>query len=173
MKYLLTAVIVLFLASCKDEVNSVDNSSGNLISNPSFEENGNPTLSGWTVSGEVNFYQDAPPDGGKYSAGIDAVWGKPYYISTTIPLTRGRYVYSFTCWAKANRLSSDISLYLISDSLASISSEVISDTSWKSYNLTGIISAGLNDSMKIFLKGASSQLIASKTYYDNCSFKIK
>jgi len=168
IKFIMMIALVLFFTSCKDDSNPVIYDDVNLISNPSFEENGNPTLRGWEVSGSINFYEDTPAGGGKYSVGINTVWGIPEYISVTVPVSEGKRIFTFTCWSKAERLPSEISMHLIRDTIITNSFVTVSDSNWKSYTIVDTISVVRGDSLRIYLKGGSSQLLSSKTFYDNC-----
>lgn len=97
--------------------------STNLVSNPSFENNGNPSLKNWywleatgSVSyffypidsalkwGAISYMQDAPSGGGNWSVLLDGSYGifqSGSSISYIITGQSGTNIYKVTAWAKA------------------------------------------------------------------------
>lgn len=170
---LLAAAALVIFSSCKDDVNSPGNTDNNLISNPSFENMGNPSLEGWQTQGTINFFQDVPPEGGSYSIGINSEWGPSDYAAYTIPAQKNKKIYNFSCWAKTKTLPAEISISLVRDSILSTKSIVVADTVWTKYTIVDSLNISEGDSIRIFLKGSISQLLQAVTYYDNCRLECE
>jgi hypothetical protein len=170
---ILAALILTIFISCRDEISSPDNRERNLITNSSFELNNRPTLKGWITNGNVNYSRDVPRDGGIYSIVIDEAWGPPGYVSYSVLLEQGTRVYIFDCWAKAGSVPAEISFIHSRDTILTHKIIEVKDSIWKSYSYAALITAGVNDTIKIFLKGSRSHLASSKTYYDRCTLRVE
>jgi hypothetical protein len=174
MKNLFLIILVLFLIpSCKDEVNSPDDLDGNLIMNPSFEENGISTLKGWESAGNINFFTDTPPGGGIFSIGLSESNGPPGYVSYSLRVAPGKKIFTFSCWAKTTNLPGEINVSITGDTVSHSTSIGVTDSIWTSYTISDTVDFIQDDTLRIFLKGSISQLIPSVTYYDNTFLEIK
>jgi len=172
-KYALFLLAAILVTSCKDEATTTVPDDRNLIPNPSFEQDGSPTLRSWDISGEVITIEDSPPGGGRYSARISEVWGPAGFISVTLPAVGGDKQYVFTCWGKTENLPAEIEMSFIRDSTLQTKSGAVTDTIWTIYSLADTYSARSGDSIKIILKGSISQLLPSKTFYDQCFLEVR
>ena len=165
---LLTAAIFLF-PSCSDEATSPEEMDNNLIQNSSFEFNGSPSLRDWNVRGEVDFFVDTPPDGGRYSIGITESWIEFNSVSYTLAALHGNRVYTLTCWAKSGGIPASIAFEVHNDTLVYSRVTEVTDTLWRSYTIDETVNGTRGETIKIFLKGSISQLLPSTTYYDRCT----
>lgn len=95
--------MLLILASCTKSPTS-SNSSGNLISNPSFELNGSPSLSGWSINdtGWVKVVSNAPLGKGSLSMWLSPSVGPEAggVATTAITGQSGRSVYTLSGWER-------------------------------------------------------------------------
>jgi hypothetical protein len=172
MRILIPVLILFIFSSCEDEVTAPVETNGNLIKNSSFEENGTPTLKYWTSSGTINFYEDTPPEGGKYSAGIVENWGPHGTLSITFPMPAGKRIIDFRCWSKTGNLPAEISLSVFQDTVHYLRSITVTDTLWQQYTILDTLNTSEGDSIMVELKGSISQLLPSLALYDNCYLRI-
>lgn len=167
---------VATFAGCSKSSPTSPSASGNLLSNPSFESNGSPSLQGWSHAymdtSIFAFTSDVPPAGGKYSVAIDAVWGPPNTISQTVPVSPGDHQYKFSAWAKKIGFGGQLQLYLErSGSLSLLKYIDVTDTTWTEYSLVDTLSVEGGDSLRVLISGGLSQLQAGTTYFNLCELK--
>jgi hypothetical protein len=167
MKIFLVILAAVLIISCSDEIVS-PGFTPNLITNSSFEINGIPSLRGWEVNGEISFFRDTPPEGGRFSIGIQEAWGPPYYAAYSLPAERGTRIYKLSCWAKTDSIPAAITFTLVGDTVKQSKSIEVTDRAWRLYTLTDTVVSSRGDSIKIFLNGSISHLLPSRTYYDRC-----
>ena len=148
----------------------------NLIINSSFETEGNPTLGDWLANdiNRVEFSNDTPEDGGKYSITLEADWSpSPPSIFTLKKLVKGNHKYNFSFWAKCRGIGGYGYLCLINaDTLIISKSTHVTDTTWTKYSIMDTISSSEYDSLKVILSGGFTHLIFGKTYFDLCKLEI-
>jgi hypothetical protein len=96
-------ILGLFFAisSCKNSTEPAL-SSVSLVPNPSFESNGVPSLSGWTISDSmsVRLVEDSPSGGGRWSLRLDASAFPGSYAHIKVPAEQGNHQYRFSLWCK-------------------------------------------------------------------------
>ncbi len=173
-----TAILFLsFLLGCilEDPVSSIPDS--NLLLNPSFEIYGIPSLLGWVPSTEdtsaIHFFREVPPQGGKYSLGLETAWTAANSATAKVPAMVGSHRYRLALWARSNGVSGFASLYLkTSDTLAFRKTVELPETAWTSYSLIDTIVAKQGDSLFVSLSGGMSQLLAGRTLFDLCTLEI-
>jgi hypothetical protein len=166
------------LISCSRDNNIVNaGSTDNLLSNPSFEKNGSPSLDSWIQSYQdtsvIHFSSDVPQGGGQYSIKLDVVWGPQFSISSTVNAETGTNIYSFSCMAKVLGVGGTIYLSLEADPSIVRKSIMPADSTWKEYSITDTISSSGGDRIRITLTGGFSQLLPGSTFYDNCKLVKK
>lgn len=175
-------LVVCFIISaihggCKDEaVDPIELT--NLISNSSFEQNGQPSLEGWTLSfPDTIYYQfstDVPHRGGGYSLSLMSYGISIPAASATIKATPGFHSYRLKTFGKAkpgNWVPGQIGLALKTrDSLVARTSLTFSDTSWTEYALSDTISAGPTDSIVIWFSPGFSHLDVVSASFDLVEF---
>ena len=167
----------LFFFQCDGDSVTSPEIGQNLIANPSFEENGNASLTGWVVAGDTlnQFTNDTPPNGGNWAATINSVWISPLVngIYTTVKLSPGTHIYRFTVWAKYQKVTGNTNILIVKPDTTIIRRSIqIIDTLWKQYSSIDTITAEGSDSLRVILSGGSSQLLLGKTFFDLCTFEI-
>lgn len=175
--YFRTAVanflIILFFLSCAESDDTIyeQENDTNFLINSSFEINGNPSLLGWYSpdTSMIDFAQDTPPDGGNWSVTLEANWGPPFFISSTVAAKQGTHHYNLSLWSKVQGVGGAAYLNLKqTDTLIVRKSVTISDTTWTTYSLLDTITAIESDSIVVTLTGGFSHLFYGKTYFDLC-----
>jgi hypothetical protein len=174
------ALLALFfggmLQGCSKSNPTGPSSGGDLLANPSFELNGSPSLQDWTqayTDTSVHFFSsDVPPDGGRYSIVIDAVWGPPYTVSQAVPADAGNHRYEFSAWAKRSGFGGQMRISLQrSDSTYFEKTMNIVDTAWTQYSIIDTVTAESGDSVVVSVTGGFSQLLFGQTYFDDCDLE--
>ncbi len=182
---LIPGLIILFLAvaapGCKESgsgsIENGEESSGNLLLNPSFESNGTPSLEYWNVedTSRVRFSPDVPPGGGSYSVAIAVDWAPPAFVRTAVAAPAGTHRYRLSWWGKSEQIAGAAYLGIQrSDTLILFLREVIypADSTWREYAMLDTITTKTSDKLVITLSGGVSQWSIGKTYYDLCSLEI-
>ena len=174
----LLAAISVFLVFCGCEQSSETVIGppivSNLLQNLSFESNGNPSLQGWWFmdSSDVQFMHDTPPGGGSWSIKLEAVWGPPAFVRSTVASPLGTHRYKFSTWAKAIGVGgSAFFMVKTPDTLITRRSIMIADTAWTSYSVLDTLTTDVGDSLLVVLSGGFSHLLAGQTFYDLCSLE--
>lgn len=169
--------------------NSCNNITGpliqtNLLQNPSFELNGQPSISGWTVidTAMINFSNDVPPGGGKWAIfmyGNNPLSLRPILLrplSQKVNLLKGSYIYTFSFWAKADSTDQSAAFFRAfkSDTLEVDKSIEITNSNWTNYNIVATLSSADYDSVEVvFINGNSLINAQGKTFFDHCSLTAK
>ncbi|TDJ53172.1 MAG: hypothetical protein E2O46_06185 [Ignavibacteria bacterium] len=169
-------LFTLLLYRCSDSI-IVPGNENNLITNPSFEENGNASLNGWIIAGDTinQFTTDIPPNGGNWAITINSVWISPLTngIYTTVKLSTGIHIYRFSVWAKYQEVTGSTNMLIIKpDTTIVLRSIQITDTLWKEYSVIDTIAADVSDSLRIILSGGGSQILFGKSYFDLCTLEL-
>ncbi|RMF60283.1 MAG: hypothetical protein D6748_04460 [Calditrichaeota bacterium] len=163
--------IALF-PGCEEDTSPLKHSEGtNLVQNPSFEENGEPSLDSWYVedSSQITFSMDTPPNGGKWSIFLHAVHYGPMPESPAyyIPLSPGNHVIKFSVYGKYFAIPGSALLIVQQDSIREVASElVITDSVWTEYVTVDTVSLSEGDSLYILLYGGGTEVIDGITYFD-------
>ncbi len=178
--------LILFLSLAAVQCSSPTGPSPNtnLLKDPSFENNGNASLTGWNAyTSFINFSNDVPPEGGKWSIfmyGYNPLSAQPILldpINQKITTLKGSYVYSFSFWSKADSTTDAYGKVFAfrNDSLISIKSVAVTDSNWAQYFIIDSLSSTDADSLKIIFFGGASYPFkpAGKTYFDLCSLTAK
>ncbi len=174
---------ILFLASiifivCQKSEESISGpiNNHNLIINSSFETEGNPTLGDWLTDdiNRVEFSNDSPEDGGKWSIALEADWSpSPPSLFTLKKLVKGNHKYNFSFWAKCEGIGGYGYLSLKNlDTLIIKKYIQVVDTTWIIYSIIDTISSNEYDSIELKLSGGFSHLLYGKTYFDLCKLEI-
>ena len=150
---------------------------GNLLTNPSFELNGTPSLQGWRTSytntSIFSFSSDAPSGGGKYSISIEVLWAPPYTVKQTVPAIAGNHQYRLSVWGKKSEIvGGNLSFYLRRPDSTLLRKWVrIVDTTWTEYSIIDTLYAVSGDSLMVSVDGGFSQIRPGKTFYDLCTLE--
>jgi hypothetical protein len=178
-KQILSMVLGLItIAGCRDNPSS-PTSSDNLIINPSFEQNGNPSLTGWTYTfydTSSRFSSDVPVNGGLYSVSLTNLWGPPSPLQQAFPLSQGVYRYRLSAWSKAvpkNALQASGWMNIIHktpDTLLVRKLISFGDSVWTEHSMLDTISAKEGDSIIVSLYAGHSQWSDGTTLFDLVEF---
>jgi len=167
-------LLALLLYRCSDSIiePKIEN---NLIRNPSFEMNSDPSLADWFVNmpSLVNFTNDTPLNGGNWALTIDVLWGIGNDVISTVILPEGTHIYKFSFWSKFSTKPGFADIDLVTqDSTSQISRINIDSESWKNYSILDTITSSSEDSLQIKLSGGFSNISPGKTYFDLCTFEL-
>ncbi len=167
-------LFVLLLYRCCDLIIIPENEN-NLITNPSFEENGDSSLAGWFVNmpSLVHFTNDTPPNGGNWAITIDVLWGSGNDVISTVKIPEGRHIYKFSFWSKYSTTAGHAELLIITpDSVYSIKHVQVNSEEWINYSKTDTITSFSGDSLQVKLSGGFSHIAPGKTYFDLCTLEL-
>lgn len=138
---------------------------GNLISNPSFDSAGHPSLQGWTGNG-YSFVNDVPPGGGPWSLQLQPQWMFEGYAETYVTGFSGNCNFKLTCYAKAYSNGNfsgygTISLRLKKQNIPWISlvTDSVLNSNWQNYSLTANVSLQPTDEIIVHLSAGRTELI--------------
>lgn len=179
--YLTLAFCILI--GCKRETVTGPNEPQNLISNSSFEINGNPSIGGWTFSDSSMWaiLPDAPAGGGRYSIMLRPVGHNTFSYNSVIvrvALAAGSRLYRLSCWAKrTTERAGSINLFLGSgniDTMTPYQTIVVTDSVWSYYSRDVTLANSSNDSVVVALFGGYSPISypEDSTFFDLCKFEI-
>jgi hypothetical protein len=177
--------IVLFeVCACSKSEDQLTNplSHSGLLTNGSFELNGQPSLTGWTLSASdtafVALSAEAPPGGGSFSLRLKNEWSFPGFVSQFVALSPGTHRYELTASARAKRSVSpwdaggDMMILIKQGSSWTASKSYhFSDTTWVSAGLTDTLTAVQGDTVEIRLRGNIDQFSFGYVYFDLITFE--
>ncbi len=180
--FLLVAGIgLIFCTSCKKD-NAAISQTQNLILNPSFEINGQPTAENWFfgagIEGDTSstsLSQDTPPRGGNWSLPLSPGWVPQVgYAETYINALEGTNVYELHVWMKSNngwRGSISIGIgvksqKLYPDPLTQVKWASDTVTNWTEYVLIDTLTTQVNDTIVVRLSAGSCEVCAGAVLYD-------
>jgi len=158
------------LSACKK---SADNPVGppeyeNVISNPSFENNGIASLAGWQVEtnfdSTVRFSEDVPQSGGRWSVVLVVADRVIARLRTTVTAPAGTHRYRLSVWAKSQ---GSIGTARLVFNKAIRKSITISDTTWTLYQVADTLSTVHGDSLFVELDGGVAYG-RNETFFDLC-----
>ncbi len=167
-------LFTLLLNRCSDSIITPENEN-NLITNTSFEENGDSSLADWFVNmpSFVHFTNDTPPNGGNWAITIDVLWGSGNDVITTVKIPEGTHIYKFSFWSKYSNNPGYAETLLVSqDSVSQINRTYADSESWKNYSILDTITSVSGDSLQIKLSGGFSHIAPGKTYFDLCTLEL-
>jgi len=169
---------ILFLAGCKKD-NSLLGSpdTTNLILNPSFEENGQPSLKHWYVqdSSKINFSRDTPVNGGEWSVYLHAEWYGPLPKAPAyfVPISTGKHILKFSIYGKSKTVTGSAFLLLKRDNdLEIVDQNLITDRVWTKYSTTDTLNITEGDSLYILLYGGGTEVADGITYFDSVKLEF-
>jgi hypothetical protein len=162
----------------------------NLISNPSFEINGQLNCSSWydgckqeltylcdtLVAGnpcDIAFYKDAPPEGGVWSLGATGIGnGFPATASTYITGQNGTNRYLFNIWMKDDGQAFGGAHIRIHSNGNDVLEKSIptSGMGWNFYSIKDILKVDPTDSIEIVLSAFAAGPSFGDIYFDQVEF---
>ena len=165
-------ILILNLLRCNKNNSPLEvNNKTNLIKNPSFELNGQPSLKYWIVqdSSKIDFSKNTPVDGSKWSILIHAEhYGPPQKtLSYFVPLSSGRHILKFSIYGKSKTIHGSAFLILQKDGNSKITAQnFIADTSWTKYSTIDTLTISESDSLFVVLSGDGTEIVDGMTYFD-------
>ncbi len=156
--------------------------SHNLLSNPSFEADGQPSLTGWRWmwgdSSNTGFSSDAPALGGAWSLRFGNGYPFPPICTQSVSTPVGPHRYRFSIWAKAyGFLDGDAYVGVkTGDTITTRISVHVqrSDTAWTYYEFVGTISTGQSESLSVSLTTGflSGTMKGASVWFDLCRLEL-
>ena len=151
MEKLLTAITLLILftgMSCKKDKAVL--SEGNLITNSSFEANGQPSFQAW-IGSSYSFVYDVPVNGGQWSLQLVPEWipGEGF-AETFITGFSGNYTFKLTCDTKTiNNRTGQIILRLqnLNGTTTDLTKITFNNSTWRIVVLTTNVSLRQSDKL--------------------------
>ena len=142
----------------------------NLIANPSFEVNGQPTLQFWTADTFLTaFVQDTPPGGGSWSLMLGPGWiPAEGYARTYVSGLSGRRILELTVWIKSlNSWPGSASLGQWSKGGWVTSKRVYCDsTNWTQISIDDTLSLLPTDTVAIHLSAGATEVAYGEDLFD-------
>ncbi|MBX2991157.1 MAG: carbohydrate binding domain-containing protein [Bacteroidetes bacterium] len=167
-----------FTISCTDKGVPIESTpiGSNLVSNPSFESNGQPSSSGWLGFGNpmATFSIDVPQGGGSYSASIPSTWPAGLVrLQTGIPAIEGTHIYRFGVWAKyAGPVSGEIHFSVLRAGAITLRKTItITDTVWSEYSTLDTVASVPGDTLLLRLFGGGDPVSVGDSYFDLCTLE--
>ena len=145
----------------------------NLVTNPSFERGGSPSLEGWTLvnydSAFVRFVTDVPPNGGSYSISADNFWAFRFSLQASFPISPGEHMYQFSAWSRIDAPLSwgEMSIrHKTADTTFDRKSIWFDDSVWTKQILADTIVGEQADTIVVSLHSDPSQWSSGSVFYD-------
>lgn len=173
--------LIFCTPGCKESgsgsIENEEESSGNLLLNPSFESNGTPSLEHWSVQDTslVRFSPDVPPGGGSFSVSIEANWGPSGFVRTAVPVPAGAHRCRLSWWGKkTGQIYGGANLGIQKSDTLILFPKVsyTSDSTWTEYSSLDTITTEAGDELVVTFFGGVSQMQTGTTYFDLCSLEI-
>ncbi len=164
--------IVLGLWSCQQQTDAISSVFGeNLLKNPSFEENGQPSSRFWNFqqTPTIQFTKEAPSKGGTWSVALIATWIPPItFIAQTIETPRNIVDYQLSFWVKHQVKGSRVKILgIYPDTTLEVGSiATTGENQWKQYIYSFQVPSPAPDSLRIELWASVTELSADTTFYD-------
>ncbi len=148
----------------------------NLIVNPSFELQGQPSLDGWNWinydSLAIQFSNQSPQSGGNYSILLFPTWMYDNRIYQKLELSNGVHNYKFSVSAKNSK---NILGYLFVEfyskgRIVYNIRQYITNSNWTKYEIPFKLEVSEGDSLLVGISGGQTQAITDSNYFDFVEF---
>lgn len=168
--YFSASILITFaIVSCNKKDTPVS-SSGNLISNESFElSDGTGTVDGWDAH-NYTFASDVPPGGGSVSLmltpGIDP---DEAYADYTVSNLSGSHSFTLTCYVKCGGFrTGSMTLDLVGSdgSVSQLGYQSSYDSTWVKLTISSTATLGSGDKLKIHLSAGYVDMADPSLYAD-------
>ena len=165
-----------FLASCSSK-STKPVEEENLLSNGSFEVDGEPTLSGWTPANSnlAEVVSQPAPGGGDYSLQLSADWFPTSgFVTSVVPELHDGDIVLLSADVRAVGSSGGGSIGVYAGHPARIVSshsktEITYDTSWSLLSLTDTLTLGTSDSVWVKLSSLNTEIEQRIGQFDRVS----
>jgi len=169
--FLISFLSVFALSGCKKDKTI---SEGNLITNSTFESNGQPDFQGWT--GMKSFSNDVPADGGKWSLKLEPVWypGEGF-AETFITGFSGNYTFQLNCEVKSIRNGTGAIILRVkgeNGTITDVAKTTFNDSTWKKVTLTAAVQLQPTDQLIVHLTAGSTEVATWFLLFDNVKLTI-
>jgi hypothetical protein len=181
-------IVLLIIFQCKKDVAVPQNvptltqDNINLISNGSFENQGQCTYQGWIGFNSpllVSFSNDVPPGGGSCSISLVGNGNEPPNIlKTYITNLNGTKIFTLTCWIKRQQTIQNVNLggtlKLAKITGGSIVKEKLvqsNSSSWQKYMLIDTLTLQSGDSIEISLISTGVGPVGVTNLFDKVELK--
>lgn len=170
--FLIIGIFICFSLSCNESITE-SQSSENLLSNGSFEINGQPSLNGWRFGnkGLAELTNQAAPNGGNWSLQLTSDWAPTTgFIYTPVTNIKSQDIITLSAYVRATgqfggggiiNLVTGQSIY--SGRIKSIST---SDTVWNQISVTDTVKLNTNDTLWVVLSSLHTELVPFKGLFD-------
>ena len=167
--FLLLAALSAFSTCKKEETNPTPE---NLISNSSFENDGESSAEGW--EGYFAFTDDTPQNGGNWALQLEPGWlPAEGYATTSVSGLSGNLSFTLKCDAKligsdAGQRGVYLRLKKADDTLFTLASISVENTEWENLTLsTGTVEMEETDELIVHLSAGSTEVAGWKVLFDN------
>ena len=147
----------------------------NLISNSSFENNGNPSFQGWTGN-LYAFVNNVPANGGQWSLQLAPGWVPDEgFAETFVTGLSGNYIFKLTCDAKTIYWSGGVILRLQNQNgiTTDLSKTTFNNTTWSTITLTTNATLQPTDKLIIHLTAGMTEIPMGKVLFDKVRLEIQ
>lgn len=150
-----------------------------LLSNPTFESNGNPSLAGWIVpdTSTVHFTNDMPPGGKGYSiivkSQISVLWPGASVFVNIVPAP-GKHRYRLSCYTKSKGTAGYCAVYLKRGNMTVMCGQFYipaTDTIWTNTMHDDTLTTVYEDTLIVNLNGGMLAYFPGTTYFNSCQFQ--
>ncbi|MCL5029624.1 MAG: hypothetical protein M1480_11495 [Bacteroidetes bacterium] len=168
-------ILLILLSSCKETGVGPTLSIINLIRNPNFELNGQPSLQYWSADfNNPKFIQDSPSFDGKWSLQLYSGY-IPFetYVQTFITGESGTGVYKLTVWMKSIngwRGSASIGIWK-QNNLIDRKYIYNSSQQWTPVSLIDTLSLQSTDTIAVRLSAGAAELSIGSDLFDDITFQ--
>jgi hypothetical protein len=144
----------------------------NLITNSSFEINGEPSLAGWELLCSDIKYTDASPGGGKWAICMPQGWlPANNYIMTTVSAPIGTNEYKLSYYGKVR---GGLNLYIKKQDSLIFCNRIYTqdqDTIWRYYSVLDTLKTLPGDSLVVKVIAGSAE-VGEYCYFDLCKLEL-
>ncbi len=170
---MIAGILFAGVVGCEDSGTSSDGEtlpkeqwSENLITNNSFEFNGQPTLAGWRAGNPdlATPFNEAPPTGGEWCLQLVADWAPTMgFVLTTIPEVEDGDILRLSCYVRAINSDGGGSISLVVGSYPFNSNNYTngrysSDTTWTYLSVQDTVELGAGDSVMVLCSSFHTEI---------------
>lgn len=171
------AMLVCGQYGCKEESVTAPIQQQNLITNSSFENNGNPSIDGWlfwsNISSNFDFSNDVPPSAGNWSVVLSVGDFVGKRLQTKLAAPAGQHIFKLSVWSKSkwSNPRGNPGFIMLALNGAIRKSIVLADSVWKYYEVSDTITSIVGDSLTVTLNAGDAYGI-QQTFFDVCRLDI-
>jgi hypothetical protein len=162
---------ILSMSGCKKDntVPLISNDEGNLITNPGFENSGQPSFEGWTGN-NFTLVNDIPENGGEWALQLEPAWlpGEGY-AEIYIDGQSGNCIFSLTCFTKSNDWPGEIIARKRdkNGTITDLESISFNNPVWTIESMTVNVTLQPTDQLIIHFSAGGTEVASGKILFDN------